>query len=273
MQRMATTSPPRKPAVAGQFYPDDPRKLEAAVRQLIDDGRPRLPAGFDGSKLRALIAPHAGYVYSGPIAGSAYAATRPDRFNRVVLFGPAHRVGFEGVATVTHRAFAGPLGDMAVDHAALEELEELPFVQPFDPAHAPEHSLEVHLPFVQLALGRDVTLVPLLFCRTTAPQAAQVLEPFAADGRTLIVISSDLSHFLSYDEAKRADRATLDAVLANRCDGLTPRDACGSTAVQGLSLVAQRHGWRPTLLDLRNSADTAGPRDAVVGYAAVVYEK
>ncbi|MDP6977741.1 MAG: AmmeMemoRadiSam system protein B [Myxococcota bacterium] len=254
----------RSPAVAGQFYPADPVSLRTSVREYLEAGhRP------GGAPPKALIAPHAGYVYSGPIAGSAYAALEPlrGRIERVVLLGPAHRVFVRGLAAPTVEVFATPLGEVAIDQSAIAMLADLPQVTLSDRAHAPEHSLEVQLPFLQEVLGQ-FTLVPLVVGDATGGEVAEVLDRLWGGDETLIVVSSDLSHYLDYETARHMDEATSHAIEAMHPEQIETEGACGRIPVQGLLLAARDHGLRPTTVDLRNSGDTAGPRDGVVGYGA-----
>jgi AmmeMemoRadiSam system protein B len=257
----------RQPAVAGMFYPADSDELSRGVRALLADAavddHPRLP--------KALIVPHAGYIYSGPVAASAYARLKPlaDRISRVVLLGPVHRVAVRGLALPQATAFTTPLGEVPLDTGAMASLSDLPQVTLSDAAHAQEHSLEVHLPFLQSVLG-DFQLLPLAVGNATAEQVAGVLERVWGGEETLIVISSDLSHFLSYDEACRIDRHTVERILALQPD-IDHQQACGATPVNGLLAFAGRHALQPELLDLRNSGDTAGDRTRVVGYTAIAF--
>ena len=256
----------RQPAVAGSFYPDDPAELRAAVDGYLDAAR------NGGQTPKALIAPHAGYVYSGPVAGSAYAAVRAraGRIERVVLIGPAHRVALRGLATSGADAFSTPLGDVPVDREAVEALLALPRVTEMEQAHALEHSLEVHLPFLQRALGR-FSLVPLVAGDASADEVAEVLEMLWGGAETLLVISSDLSHYHDYETARRLDEATSGAIEALDPAGLSQESACGHIPIRGLLLAARNHGLRARALDVRNSGDTAGPRDQVVGYGAYAF--
>ncbi|OGI45847.1 MAG: AmmeMemoRadiSam system protein B [Candidatus Muproteobacteria bacterium RBG_16_65_34] len=257
----------RAPAVAGQFYPDDPRKLRAMVGELL-----AAVAGA-GSVPKAIIAPHAGYVYSGPIAASAYARLRPARgtIARVVLLGPAHRLGFGGLALSSADYFETPLGRVPVDREAVAQLSDLPQVQVLDSAHAREHSLEVHLPFLQEVLGA-FTLVPLVVGDATPEEVSEVLERLWGGPETLIVISSDLSHYHDYATAREMDRATSRAIERLRYEDISYDAACGRNPVSGLLHLARRRGLKAQMLDLRNSGDTAGTRDSVVGYGAYAIE-
>ena len=256
----------RAPVFAGRFYPDEPRELSAAVTSYIEHARGASPTP------KALIAPHAGYIYSGPVAGSAFAGVSAlrGRIDRVLLVGPSHRVAFHGIAAPTHSHFTTPLGQMPVDREAVERLVSASsFVERFDAAHAQEHSLEVLLPFIQVALGA-VSIVPLVVGRATEAQVASALE-LLWDDRTLPVISSDLSHFLTHREAVALDTATSRAIVALDGDAIDSAQACGQRPIRGLLNVARRRGLTATLLDQRNSGDTAGPKDSVVGYGAYVF--
>ncbi|SEB17836.1 AmmeMemoRadiSam system protein B [Variovorax sp. YR216] len=261
----------RHAAVQGLFYPAAQRELREQVEAFLRDGAGDAVEAHPRPKL--LVAPHAGYVYSGPIAASAYALLRrPDAtpIRRVVLLGPAHRVWVNGLAAPQADAFQTPLGRISIDREMLERIADLPQVIRSDRAHAQEHSLEVHLPFLQATLG-DFTLVPLVVGDTDGAAVAQVLERLWGGDETLIVVSSDLSHYLPYAKARLADKATVQRIL--RFDaGLTPHEACGSEAINGALLAARRHGLHPRLLDLRNSGDTAGDHDRVVGYGAIAFE-
>lgn len=255
----------RPPAVAGLFYPAAPSELTQYIKQLLGAAHP------PGLIPKALIAPHAGYIYSGPVAASAYATLKPiaDRIRRVVLLGPTHRVAVRGLALPGTDAFDTPLGRVTVDTAAAQAIAHLPQVSVNAQAHALEHSLEVHLPFLQSVL-EDFTLVPLAVGMATPEEVAEVLEELWAGDETLIVVSSDLSHYLPYASAQHTDNETAQAILQLR-EPVSHDRACGGTPVSGLILAAQRHHLTPHLLDLRNSGDTAGPRDQVVGYAAFAF--
>jgi AmmeMemoRadiSam system protein B len=256
----------RAPAVAGLFYPDDPAELEAQVRRQLDDARRDArpePAP------KALVAPHAGYVYSGPVAATAYVRLDPvrDVIRRVVLLGPAHRVFVERIGATTAQAFATPLGAVPVDRQAVERALALPCVEPADAAHAPEHSLEVHLPFLQVLLD-DFELAPFVVGDAAPEDVAALLETLWGGPETLILVSTDLSHYHGYEAARRLDRATTSAIEALRPQDIEYEQACGRIPLQGLLLAAQRRGLAARTLDLRSSGDTAGPRDRVVGYGA-----
>ncbi len=260
----------RPAAVAGTFYPGDPAALAAEVAAYLADAREQ---GADARVPKAIIAPHAGYMYSGPIAARVYARVAPfrDRISRVVLAGPAHRVHVRGAAVPDAEAFDSPLGSVALDRVALERLRRLPFVQLSSRAHAFEHSLEVHVPFLQSVL-EAFTLVPVVVGDATPAQMAQLLEAVWGGDETLIVVSSDLSHYHPYEVARALDRHTVDRVL--RLDsGLEPDEACGAAPINGLLELARRRAMTPELVDLRNSGDTAGGRDRVVGYAAFAFHE
>jgi AmmeMemoRadiSam system protein B/AmmeMemoRadiSam system protein A len=254
----------RAPAVAGTFYPAEPRTLSAEIDAMLA----AVVSVPQASVPKALIVPHAGYVYSGPVAASAYAriASARSRIRRVVLLGPVHRVPVRGMALPGVAAFDTPLGRVTLDAAACARLSTLPQIVESPAAHRLEHSLEVHLPFLQRVLD-DFTLVPLAVGDATAEEVAQVLDLLWGGDETLIVISSDLSHYLPYDRARAIDTETAAMIVALRTDIEHDR-ACGGTPVNGLTLAARRRGLAIELIDLRNSGDTAGGRDRVVGYGA-----
>ncbi len=255
----------RPPAVAGQFYAADPAALRRDVRTLLAEAQPHGAAAAP----KALIAPHAGYVYSGPVAASAYARLAPlrDKVRTVVLLGPTHRVAVHGLALPGAERFATPLGDVMVDSQAVAALADLPQVVVSPQAHAQEHALEVHLPFLVEALGR-FRLLPLAVGRASPEEVAEVLDRLWGGPETLIVVSSDLSHYQPYDAARRTDQSTVRRMLAFSTD-IDPHEACGAAPVNGLLLAARRRGMQAQLLDLRNSGDTAGDRQRVVGYASI----
>jgi MEMO1 family protein len=256
----------RKPAVAGLFYPADPRALRELIERMLAAAPPAHAA-----PPKAIIVPHAGYVYSGPIAASAYARLAPLRrqIKRVLLLGPAHRVAFEGLARAAVEYFESPLGRVPIDADAMAQLADLPQVVTLDAAHAQEHSLEVHLPFLQTVLA-DFALVPLVVGDATPADVAQVIERLWGGPETLIVISSDLSHYHPYTIAQGLDRATSRAIEELRYEDIDYDDACGRMPVSGLLYVARRRKLRAETIDLRNSGDTEGDRDRVVGYGAYV---
>jgi len=258
----------RPPAVAGMFYPAAAPELTRDVGALLAQAE----AAARGKPVpKAIIAPHAGYIYSGPIAATAYARLAParDKITRVVLLGPVHRVPVRGLALPAAAVLATPIGNIPIDADAVAALTQLPQVCVSAAAHAPEHSLEVHLPFLQKALNH-FSVVPLAVGDASAQEVAQVLDVLWGGAETLIVVSSDLSHYLSYNEAQAIDRATAQAILDLRTD-ISHEQACGGTPVNGLVLAARQRGLTPQLLDLRNSGDTAGDRSRVVGYGAFAF--
>ena len=259
----------RPAVVAGKFYPGAPAVLQADVRAYVGNATARRLEGIGPPK--ALIVPHAGYVYSGAVAGSAYArlAAGRDTIRRVVLLGPTHRVPVRGLALPAARAFATPLGDIDVDREAVAAALALPCVCESDAAHAFEHSLEVQLPFLQEVLGK-FAIVPFAVGDATPHEVADVIRLLWGGAETLIVVSSDLSHYHGYAEARAIDRATADDVLA-LLPTLDHEQACGATPINGLLLCARERGMRPELLDLRNSGDTAGDKSRVVGYASFAF--
>lgn len=258
----------RLPAVAGTFYPGQAEELAREVASMLADAEDMKTGKLPVPK--AIIAPHAGYIYSGPVAASVYACLKPlrSRIRRVVLLGPVHRVPVRGLALpgAGVESFATPLGTISIDRAAAQSIAHLPQVVESAPAHALEHSLEVHLPFLQTVLD-DFMLLPLAVGDASPEQVAEVLELLWGGDETLIVVSSDLSHYLPHAAARATDTQTVQAILDRRTD-LNHHQACGATPLNGLLLAAQRHGLTPKLLDLRNSGDTAGDKNRVVGYAA-----
>ncbi len=258
----------RPPAVAGMFYPADPEQLRATVEAFLEGHHTACH-----QPPKAVIVPHAGYVYSGPVAASAYACLRParGRIRRVVLLGPAHRVAFSGLAVPGVDYFQTPLGLVPLDKEALEAVSALPQVRRLDEAHAFEHSLEVQLPFLQEVLGEDFGIVPLVVGDASPQEVAEVLEALWDGPETLIVVSSDLSHYYDYDTARKLDTITSRAIEALDPGAIHFEQACGRTPVAGLLLAARRHGLRAETVDLRNSGDTAGDKSRVVGYGAYVF--
>lgn len=253
----------KTPVVAGLFYPGTQNALRDTVNSLM-----RQADASSEQRPHALIAPHAGYQYSGPVAANAYATLAPwaAEIHRVVVLAPSHRVPFSGIATSSAEAFQTPLGDVRVDRDAVQRLAGLPQVQQLDAAFAQEHALEVQLPFLQTVL-EDFTLVPLIVGDADSEAVSAVIE--AAWGPdTLIVVSSDLSHYLDYGGCQQRDRSTTALIEDMQAERIGPYDACGAYPIRGLLKTAQRHGWRVRTLDLRNSGDTAGDRSRVVGYGA-----
>ncbi len=258
----------RDPAVAGLFYPGDAGELLSTVNSLLDDVAPD-----DGAPPKALIVPHAGYVYSGPVAATAYARLRAHRrrYRRVVLLGPCHRVPVRGFALSGADAFRTPLGDVPLDRGAGAALRA-PDVTVFDETHALEHSLEVHLPFLQAVLG-DFELLPVVVGDAEPQRVADLIDRVWGGTETLIVISSDLSHYLDYDAARRRDGATCRAIEQLDAQRIDHASACGATPVAGLLIAARRRGMSVATLDLRNSGDTAGDRQRVVGYGSWEFDE
>lgn len=260
----------RPTAVAGMFYEDDPARLRHDVEGFLD--RASVPGGQEAAP-KAIIAPHAGYIYSGPTAGFAYATVRPlrGRIKRIVLMGPAHRVYVEGLAASTADAFATPLGYVPVDQDGIRRLmEEFPFVHYSDEAHGMEHSLEVQLPFLQ-DIFEEFVLLPFAVGAASPGQVEAVLDRLWGGDETLIVISSDLSHYRSYEAAREIDAFTSGRIEKLAPEGLTGENACGYLPISGLLRAASKRGLRCRILDTRSSGDTAGPRDRVVGYGAYAF--
>ena len=253
----------RLPAVAGLFYPEDPYELRAVVRGYLD------AAAVPGAgRPKALIVPHAGYVYSGPVAASAYRALvgLAGSIERVVLAGPSHRIPVPGVAVPDVAAFDTPLGRIPVDVVTVQRLLAMPQVYASNLPHRMEHSLEVQLPFLQMTL-EDFSLVPLAVGDANAALVAGVLEACWGGPETLVVISSDLSHYHDYESARRVDAGTARAILG-RSENLHDEQACGCRVLNGLMRIARNRQLRVEALDLRNSGDTSGDTARVVGYGA-----
>jgi AmmeMemoRadiSam system protein B len=251
----------RSAAVAGYFYPSDPGRLQQTLSGLLR------AAPETGPLAKALIAPHAGYVYSGAVAATAYANLARRRITRVVMIGPSHRIPFAGLALPGADAFETPLGRVEVDAAAVARIAALPQVVTLPEAHAMEHSLEVQLPFLQQLLG-DFKLLPLVAGRAPPAAVAEVLEQLWGGEETVIVISSDLSHYHDYQSAREIDAATTEAIETLRFEAIGPEQACGCVGVNGLLSLARSRGLTARTLSVANSGDTAGPRDRVVGYGA-----
>ena len=257
----------RPPAVAGMFYPADVAELRDTIAKYLEKATPA-PL----TNVRAVIVPHAGYVYSGVVAAFAYRllADQPTRPKRIYLLGPAHRAWFAGVALVNFAAFRTPLGDMPVD---VEQTQKMAvsgsLFAPLNSPHAPEHCLEVQVPFLQM-IYPPIPIVPILFGdvnpKSVGQRLNQVLEP-----DDLIIVSSDLSHFHDNEVAHTIDRQFLDALLAEDEEGVANGEACGQAPALALMVIARQQGWRPHLLDYRTSGDITGDRRRVVGYASVAY--
>jgi AmmeMemoRadiSam system protein B len=256
----------RPPAWAGRFYPEDPAELRETIEGFLRAVPPR-----PGLPPKAIIAPHAGYPYSGPIAATAYARLAPLRasISRVVLLGPSHHVGFRGIAATDADGYETPLGVVPIDRKAMAAAQHLAVVHLEEAAHRHEHSLEVHVPFLQCVF-REFQLVPFVVGDATAIEVSALLEVLWDGPETLIVVSTDLSHYLPYDQARELDAATAAEIVALRPNDLGPRDACGCRPLRGLLRTAQSRGLHCERLDLRNSGDTAGSRHRVVGYGAFV---
>lgn len=260
----------RPAAVAGMFYPGEPGALAAEVEELlggVEHSEPRL------APPKAIVVPHAGYIYSGPVAAAAYdeVAVARGLVTRVVLLGPVHRVPVRGLALPAAEAFDTPLGRVPLDRAAMRALEGLPQVVVSGAAHAQEHSLEVQLPFLQKALG-SFALVPLAVGDASVEEVAEVIERLWGGPETLVVVSTDLSHYHDYETARRVDAATLARIAACATD-IRHEEACGATPLNGLLAVARRRALSLRLLAACNSGDTAGGRGRVVGYSAFALEE
>jgi AmmeMemoRadiSam system protein B len=256
----------RRPAVAGTFYPSDERSLRVTLRRCFDDA---VPPPLSAPLPAALVVPHAGYVYSGPVAASAYLRLVPGRrtVRRVVLLGPSHRVPFRGLALSSADAWATPLGEVTVDDATSVALSPFPFVRVLDVAHADEHSLEVQLPFLQTVL-EEFSVIPVVVGDASVDDVAAVIDALWSGPDTLVVVSTDLSHYHRYADAIRIDARTARAIAELRSDHIAAEAACGAVPLQGLLRTAADRHLAIEQLDLRNSGDTGGDRERVVGYAA-----
>ena len=255
----------RQAAVAGLFYPVNAAELSRDIIHYLNQAGPINPALHP----KAIIVPHAGYIYSGTTAASAYASIRPiaKQIRRVVLLGPAHRVRLRGMAVMDIDYFQTPLGNIPQDSSAISQLLTLPQIQVMDSPHWQEHSLEVQLPFLQLILP-EFTLVPIAMGDTTSSEVRQALDMLWGGPETLIVISSDLSHYHDYSTAQYIDRSTCQAIEKLDIEHIDYQQACGCTGVQGLLLAAKQRNMKVHTLALCNSGDTAGSIDRVVGYGS-----
>ena len=257
----------RSPSVAGQFYPSDPTELNILIETLLDEAQ-YLQEGTP----KALIAPHAGLIYSGPVAASAYKQIIPlkNTIKKVVLLGPCHRVAVRGIALSSADFFKTPLGNIKIDKIAVSTALTCPHVNIFDETHKFEHSLEVHLPFLQKVLD-GFELTPIIVGEAPSKIVSNVLQQLWGGNETLIIVSSDLSHYLDYGNAKKIDKLTCKAIETLDPTKLTQEGACGRFPVSGLLETAKKFKMGVKTIDLRNSGDTAGPRNRVVGYGAWLF--
>jgi len=257
----------RQPAVAGIFYPENPQQLHQMLTHYLEDVK------TEAKVPKAMIVPHAGYIYSGAIAASAYARLKKakDLIPRVVVIDPSHQFAFRGLALSRAESFTTPLGKIAVDQEAVERVARFSFVDYLEQAHAYEHSLEVHLPFLQETLN-DFKIVPIVAGDAKPEQVALVIDVLWGGDETLIVISSDLSHYHDYATARRLDKLTSENIEQKRYERLEFESACGKVPVSGLLKVARDKLLAIETIDLRNSGDTAGDKSRVVGYGAYVIE-
>jgi AmmeMemoRadiSam system protein B len=258
----------RAPAVAGSFYPATAPALHQAIENAFADA---LPLPVDAPIARAIIAPHAGYMYSGPVAASAYRWIERSRstIRRVVLLGPCHRVFLRGMAVPTADAFETPLGLVGIDTVARAAALRLPGVVADDGAHEGEHSVEVQLPFLQTVLT-DFTVLPIVVGDASQHEVAAVIDALWDGPETLVVVSTDLSHYHSYEVADRLDAGTASVIVAMQPEAIDDQDACGARPLRGLLECSAGRRLGSVLVDLRNSGDTAGDRKRVVGYGAFI---
>jgi len=258
----------RPPAVAGLFYPAENQALSALItEQLVDSSLPTHKQPI------AIIAPHAGYIYSGPIAATAFQTLQAHRntIKRVVIIGPSHRYYFHGLALSSADEFETPLGTVSIDKTAQELLLSTTDSKILDQAHQNEHCIEVQLPFLQSVLT-DFSIIPIVTGETSAESVTDVIELFTTDHESLIVISSDLSHYHDYHSAQQIDKLTSQSIITLDYNSIDSHQACGHTAINGLLLAAKKRMLTASILDQRNSADTAGNKDSVVGYGAYLFE-
>jgi len=256
----------RYPAVAGMFYPADPIELKHMVDGFLAEKI------IEQSMPKAMIVPHAGFIYSGPIAASAYAQLPAfaEQITRIVLLGPTHHVAFRGIAFPTANIFVTPLGNIPIDQQTINSIRHFPQVSINDLAHTQEHSLEVQLPFLQTLLPR-FSLIPAVIGESSPQEVGEILEALWGGPETLIIISSDLSHYHGYTEAKQLDKHTSEAIENFHIEAINHHHACGRNAVNGLLHVAKKKHLQAATVDLRNSGDTAGSKDRVVGYGAYLF--
>lgn len=261
----------RLPSVAGLFYPDDATRLQFQLSSLFEKAaREGLASGYHP---RAIVSPHAGYIYSGEIAANAFSSVLPrrDEIERVIVLGPSHQIAFEGAACPSASQFATPLGNIDVDTQEIKRLQAQGLVIINDAAHVREHSLEVQLPFLQYLLT-DFVIVPIVVGQCDAASVAKILEHYWNNDKDLIVISSDLSHYLEYYDARSVDLDTTASIEACRWRDIGPHQACGYHPLRGLLKLGLEKNCTSTCIDLRNSGDTAGDKSRVVGYGAYVFE-
>jgi len=252
----------RYPAVAGSFYDKSPESLQCQLDTWL------CSEPDTESHIRALIVPHAGYIYSGKVAAKAfrYLKSQADRIHRVILVGPSHRFYFTGCALPSADFFATPLGKIPIDTESIDQIRNIDDIEVSDQVHALEHCLEVQLPFLQTCL-KQFTLLPILTSNVSPVTVAKLIDSLWQDENTLLVISSDLSHFHSYSEAKNIDRNTC-SLIEHYEPSLSPEQACGSTGINTLLLLAKQRGYQLTRMELKNSGDTAGDKERVVGYVS-----
>lgn len=260
----------RPAAVAGMFYPSVP----SVLADMVDTDLAQVSRPLEPHIAKALIVPHAGYIYSGPIAASAYQYLSPIRqkIKRVVIIGPSHRVAFHGVALSSADYFETPLGVIPVDKKAQAKLNDIDGVHVLDSAHEAEHSLEVQLPFLQQVLD-DFSIVPIVAGDASPELIDDVISTLWGGPETVFIISSDLSHYHDYQTARQLDRSTSQDIIDLDYRAVHSNNACGCVGIRGLLKFAHHHPLKPSLIDLRNSGDTAGSKDSVVGYGAYLFEE
>lgn len=252
----------KKPAVAGAFYPDEPDILNNMVEHLFD------AITWAGSSPKAIIAPHAGYIYSGIAAACAYQCLEMMPYiKNIILVGPSHYIAFNGVAYSDYDTFITPLGELFVNTNLIQQIAKLPATQHFNDAFSREHCLEVQFPFLQKKLN-EFTIVPLLVSGANKQTVASVLEALWGDKETLVIISSDLSHYHDYLTAQQLDSETSQAIVNLDADNIKEDSACGRIAIRGLLHLAKQKKMQAKKILQINSGDTAGDKQRVVGYGA-----
>lgn len=268
----------RLPAVASLFYPGDFEELRSDVRSYLNEGMYKknicVQKFIDFTHVKALIVPHAGYIYSGQIAACAYRLLLQNRkkFKRIIILGPAHRVWINGAALPCSEIFETPLGEIKLDKKLMKKIvKKFPWISENEEAHSQEHCIEVQLPFLQETLD-DFLLIPLVVGETKTEQIAELIYQFTKDEESLIVISTDLSHFHDYDTAKRNDLRTANAIENLELDKIYSEDACGAYTLRGFLSVAKKKDWEVMRLGMCNSGDTSGDRNRVVGYGAWAFK-
>lgn len=256
----------RKPAVAGTFYPASKTELQELIDSFLTKAE-----FIDFAAIRGLVVPHAGYIYSGPVAASAYKQLLtfdPEVTWKIFLLGASHHASFPGLSIDQHEGYETPLGVVPVDQVVKKIIKEegCDFIEQ---AHTSEHSLEVQLPFLQKVL-KKFSIIPILVSETDYLQTTMVVQKYL-DEKSLLIASSDLSHYYEYKDATMLDQVTCEAIENQNIDMLQECEACGKTPIMSLLQIAQERAWKTKLVDYRNSGDISGELERVVGYGAFVF--